>query len=87
MGVSKERSRCVILFDILKAVREGKKSAKTRIMQRACLDWRCFNRYFEFLLERGFVAKCNPDEGMYEITEKGRGLLKLLKEIVSLCEG
>ena len=78
----KERSRWEIIEDMLTVLVEDNKSKKTRIMQRAYLDWRNFRRYFDFLLEEGFIAKCNnPDADNYEITEKGRDLLKRLKVI------
>lgn len=82
MGVRKERSRWEIIADILNVIVIEKNCKKTRIMQKACLDWRNFQRYFDFLLGGEFIAKCNkPDAGSYEITEKGRELLKRLKEV------
>ena len=78
----KERSRWEIIEDMLTVLVEDNKSKKTRIMQRAYLDWRNFRRYFDFLLEEGFIAKCNNlDADNYELTEKGRELLKRLKVI------
>ena len=81
MGVRKERSKWEIIEDMLKVLVEEKKSKKTRIMQRACLDWRNFQRYFGFLLEGGFIAKSNPEMGSYELTQKGNELLKRLKYV------
>jgi predicted transcriptional regulator len=69
-----------IISDILKVTREEKKAKKTRIMRRANLDWINFQRYLDFLLEKGFIAKCNPDTECYEITEIGRNLSEKLKE-------
>ncbi len=82
-GLRKERSRWEIIEDMLIVLMEEKKPKKTRIMQRAYLDWRNFQRYLDFLLEEGFMAKCNSpeDEGCYEQTEKGRELLKRLKNV------
>ncbi len=76
----KERSRWEIILDMLKIIQEDNNAKKTRIMQKAYLDWRNFRRYFDFLLEEGFVAKCNPGD-CYELTEKGRELLGRLKEV------
>ncbi len=82
MGVRTERSRWEIIRDMLTVLTEDKKSKKTRIMQRACLDWRNFQRYFNFLLEEGFIKECdNPELGIYELTENGKELLKRLKVV------
>ncbi len=80
-----ERNRWEIFSDILKATLEEKKIKKTRILQKAYLDWRTFNRYFVFLLDERFITKYvldenNPEE-CYKITEKGREFLKKLKEL------
>ena len=80
----RERSKWEIILDVLKVIREEEKVKKTRIMQKAYLDWRNFQKYFEFLLAEGFIAKCNPDPGFYEMTERGKILLKKLKEIGEL---
>lgn len=48
-------------------------------MYKANLDWRNFQRYFDFLLKDGFIAKCNPE--CYMLTEKGRDFLKRLKDV------
>ncbi len=76
----KDRSRWEIILDMLSAIQEENKAKKTRIMQRAYLDWRNFERYLDFLLTEGFIAKCNPDL-RYELTTKGKELLKRLKEV------
>ncbi len=86
--VKQERSRWEIIEDILAVVLEEKKPKKTRMMQRACLAWRNFQGYFDFLLDENFIKKCsNSEPGSYEITEKGRELLKRLKEVDEmLCQ-
>lgn len=80
MGIKKERSRWEIIHDILKAAQEEKGAKKTRIMQKAYLDWRNFQRYFDFLLEQGYIAN-NPDAKSYSPTEKGRELFNRLSEV------
>ncbi|VVB97652.1 Winged helix-turn-helix [uncultured archaeon] len=80
------RSKWEIISDILKVTQEEGKVKKTRIMQRAYLDWRNFQRYFDFLLTEGFIAKCNPDPEYYEITEKGRNLSKRLKDVAAVLD-
>jgi predicted transcriptional regulator len=81
-GVRKERSRFEIIEDMLAVLTEEKSVKKTRIMQRAYLNWRGLQRYFDFLIEENFIAECNnPGTGSYAITEKGRDLLKRLKNV------
>jgi predicted transcriptional regulator len=77
----KDRSRWEIILDLLEVMQAEKKAKKTRIMQKAYLDWRNFGRYFEFLLEEKFISECNPDEGCYMITQNGEELLKRLKGV------
>ncbi|RZN44200.1 MAG: hypothetical protein EFT35_00295 [Methanophagales archaeon ANME-1-THS] len=72
----KHRTGWEIMRDIL-AVIADERMKKTHIMQRACLDWRKFQRYFTFLLERGFIA-CAEDENCYYLTEAGNKLLERL---------
>jgi len=81
-GMRKERSRWEIIEDMLKVLTEEKAMKKTRIMQRACLNWRDLQKYFDFLVEENFIAESNnPGAGNYGITEKGRELLKRLKNV------
>ncbi|VVB87553.1 Winged helix-turn-helix [uncultured archaeon] len=79
--MKRERSKWEIILDILKVVEEEEKIKKTRVMQKACLDWRNFQRHFDFMLKEGFMAKCNPEIGYYELTEKGRNLLNKLSDV------
>jgi predicted transcriptional regulator len=78
--MKKGRSRWEIIMDMLKAIHEENKARKTRIMQRAYLDWRNFERYLDFLLAEGFITKCEPDT-YYELTVKGKEMLRRLKEV------
>jgi predicted transcriptional regulator len=78
------RSKWEIILDILKEISEEEGGAKkTRIMQKAYLDWKNFERHFCFLLEHGFVRNVvGPEEGKsYELTEKGEDLLMKLMEV------
>ena len=75
-----ERSRWEIIIDISKVIQEENRAKKTRIMQRAYLDWRNFERYLDFLLDKGFIIKCEPDAN-YELTSKGKEMLQRLKEV------
>ncbi len=75
------RSRWEIILDILKVTKKDGKVKRTRIMQMANLDWRNFQRYFDFLQAEGFIRMSNPDPEYYELTEKGIDLLNRLKDM------
>jgi predicted transcriptional regulator len=79
--MKKDRNRWEIILDILKITKEEKKVKKTRIMQKANLDWRNFQRYYNFLIEENFIVKCNPENDCYMLTENGGNLLNKLKEV------
>ncbi len=77
------RSRWELTYDILRVTSEEEKAhdgkaKKTRIMQGAYLDWRNFQRYFDFLLEHGFID-CPDGGNYYYLTEKGRNLEEQLR--------
>lgn len=78
--LKKDRSRLEIIMDMLKAIQEENRAKKTRIMQRAYLDWRNFERYLDFLLAQGFIIKSSTD-AYYELTVKGTEMLRRLKEV------
>ncbi len=81
-AVRQDRSRWEIIEDVLAVLTEEKSVKKTRIMQRAYLNWRDMQKYFCFLVEENFIAGSNnPSVGSYAITEKGRELLKRLKSV------
>jgi predicted transcriptional regulator len=84
--MKKERNRWEIISDILKVTREEKKAKKIRIMQKANLDGINFQKYLDFLLENGFMAKCNINPDCYELTENGIKLSKSLKEVAELID-
>ena len=81
-----EKSKWELISDILKVIREEEKANKTRIMQSVYLDLRNFQKYFDFLLDEGFIARCNPIPDHYELTENGRNLSKRLMEISEILE-
>lgn len=76
-----ERNKWEIIIDVLEVIRAEEKAKKTRIMHMAYLDWRNFRRHFNFLIEEGFIMKCNPDNECYKLTENGDNLLKKLNEV------
>lgn len=71
------RSRWEIVRSILESIDRGIRG-KSRLMHATNLDWRIFERYTSYLEQEGYV-KYNGKG--YEITEKGKGLLKKLKEL------
>ncbi len=73
------RSEWEIILDILSATAENKNTKKTRIMQSAYLQWKNFNKYFTYLIEKGLVEKKNSEN--YELTEKGDELLGILNKV------
>ncbi len=81
--LKKGRGRWEIIRDILIAIQEDRKVKKTRLMQKAYLDWRTFNRYFEYLLNDGFL--CN-DEEFFELTNRGSELLNKLKDVEDVLD-
>ncbi len=85
---AKQRSRWDILFDILKVISEEEEVKKTRIMQRANLDWRSFKRYFDFLVDHGFL-RAGDESGKrksYKLTKKGQNLLVELQEVTAMIQ-
>ena len=82
--IGKDRSRWEIILDILHVMKKEKKIKKTRLMQKAYLDWRNFKKYFDYLLEENFISESNPDPGSFSLTENGVELLDRLKKVNEL---
>ena len=80
MNFSKGRSRWEIILELLNIISQEKKAKKTRIMQKACLDWKNFCKYLDFLMEDDFITK-EMEGANYKLTDRGRELLKRLKEV------
>jgi predicted transcriptional regulator len=85
----KARSRWEIILDTLRGItEEGGVAKKTRIMQKAYLDWRNFKKYFNFLLEHDFIEEVEKNAGRtnseYRLTDKGKEILQKLVEIERL---
>ena len=61
-------------------------SNKMRIMYRSNLNFERFHKYFYDLLNRGFIEEMYDSDGrkVYRATERGRTLLKVLKEAQEL---
>ena len=86
----KPRGHWEIIHDILKETAKeekvgGGKAKKTRIMQGAYLDWRNFQRHFEYLLDNGFIG-CSEGENRYYLADKGITLLERLREVNNMLK-
>ncbi len=79
--VKRERSRAEIIHDVLEVTLNEENPRKTRIMHRSYLNTVTFNKYFDLMLNKGFIVKCNPETGCYKVTEKGKNLLSRLMEL------
>lgn len=81
------RNRWEIILDILRVISEEEEKVgrvkKTRVMQKAYLDWRNFKRYFDFLVEQGFVGNSDDLEvgKTYYLAEEGKELMKRLWDV------
>ncbi len=85
-NLMKDRCRWEIILDLLKVIKEEKNGKKTKIMHKAYLDWKNFNRYLEFLMEENLIENIGLQGDAFEITDKGRELLIKLKAVAEvLC--
>jgi len=82
----KERNRWKIILDLLKVIKDEKKAKKTRIMNKAYLDWNNFNRYLDFLLDENYIMRNLEESNVYEITDNGIYLLEKLKDVEAILE-
>ncbi len=80
----KHRTNWEIIRDILREVQENGKVSKTRIMQGTYLESRAFQKYFNYLFDKGLITKCNTDFEFYELTEDGRGIIGKFMEVDKL---
>ena len=81
------RSRWDIIRDILDVIAtSGNRAKKTRIMKKAYLDWRNFQRHFGFLIEGDFIEQIeDPSRGtVYGLTERGKDLKSKLMDLGTL---
>jgi len=69
------RSRLEILRDILNVCREA--SAKSRITQRANLNYKTTEIYLEILLNEKWIH----ENGKYKITEEGLRMLEKMEKV------
>ena len=75
------RSKMEIYIDILRVVSDGNHKP-THIMYRANLSWERLKGYLKFLSSQGLLTNVQKAKGTrYELTEKGRELLKYFRKI------
>ncbi len=77
------RNRWDVMSDILEEISwEGR-------VQKANLDWKSINRYFDFLMDNGFLdVGDEPGKGeSYKLTEKGQDLLLKLQTLAEMIRG
>jgi predicted transcriptional regulator len=73
-----------ITAEILEAVSQPER--KMRIMYRTNLNFDRFDRYFNDLLEKGFIEKSIDADGhpTYKISERGKTLLAAIEKVYEL---
>ena len=79
--MGRRRGEVQILTDILSVSLGGVKV--THLMYKANLSYSTLHRYLFTMARRGLVSKVNDSNGTvkYRITEKGKVLLKQLKDV------
>ncbi len=73
------RSKWEIIREILKIIQMEKDAKKTRIMQKAYIGSKYFNKHLKFLIDENFINR--TDEDKYIITSDGKEFLKKLEDI------
>jgi predicted transcriptional regulator len=72
--MGRKRNNYEISLDILEACKQGNR--KTAIMYKANLNFKAMNKYFNPMIDKGYI--CRKDE-IYLITDKGKKYLEVLK--------
>jgi len=77
--VSEVRSRFEIVANILQTLEEPRGS--WTVIRECRLNWEFWRRYRRLLMERDLIQRTG---GSYVITNRGRRLLSLLKEVMEI---
>ncbi len=81
-----KRSRLEIYLDVLKAIKKGTRKP-TRIMYKTNLSWKPLMKVLESLTAQGFIVMKNENNHIfYEMTEKGKNILRYFSEAMELIE-
>ncbi len=70
-----------VIYEMLSVVSDG--ATKTQLIFKVNLSHQLAERYIQFLLNKGHIAKNQSPSGQidYSITEKGYRLLRLLRDV------
>lgn len=82
------RSRCEIVSDILKTIKNESDCKKTTIIRLANLDWNMANKYLDILLEKGFIETYEDEskgKDSYKLTESGEKLFDSMDMVKDIC--
>lgn len=84
--MNRRRSNIEIIADMLKVGENG--AGKTEIMYSANMSYYQLQKYLHFLLSQGFIDKVTAENSHvnYQVTEKGRRLLKSINNILEVLE-
>ena len=82
----RRRSNIEIIADMLKVGENG--AGKTEIMYSANMSYSQIQKYLAFLLSHGLINKVEVGNPIvtYHVTDKGRGLLKNIANIMEVLE-
>lgn len=91
--VTKRRTRLEMYFDVLLAIKNGKKKG-THIMQKANMSWNTLKSILETLIELDIVKEVSAihwrDKRIrkyYDFTEKGESMMRYFRDHSQLLEG
>ena len=76
-----KRSRHIIILQILSICESC--ATKTRIVYQANLNFKTVNPYINLLMKRGLITANRGSPNLYETTDRGKDLLRSLKQIHS----
>ncbi len=84
--MSSKRGRLEIYLEVLRVVRKGTEKP-TRIMYKTNLSWKPLMKVLKSLRDQGLVASHRKGRSTtYEVTEKGKNVLKYFTEAMNLIE-
>ena len=75
------RDRIDVIIDLLELVEKRKNVRFTQIMYGANLGFSSTKAYLKFFVDKGIIEIKSQNPRIYTITEKGKKLLNLLKEV------
>lgn len=84
VSLMQKRGWLEIIASILSSLEE-RRLKKTHIINNAKIDSRTASKYISFLLGRRLIAK-SSDDSLFEITEKGKILLKSYSNILEMLQ-